>query len=60
MCTKSTTVVEVPSTNLDELMFVHLAFLMQEPQLQEDCRVSRQRVFVLVLLSMFSVLPGST
>ena len=51
---------EAPNTSLDELMFDHLAFVMQEPQLQEDCRVSRQRVYVLVLLSMFRAPPGST
>jgi hypothetical protein len=47
-------VVEAPSTNLDELMFVHLAFVMQELQQQEEhLVVSRQTVFVFVLLSVF-------
>ena len=53
VCPKST-VVEAPSTNLDKLMFVHLAFVMQKLQQREErLVVSRQTVFVFVLLSVF-------
>ena len=38
-----------PSTNLDELMFVHLAFFMQELQQREERLVSRQMCLSLSL-----------
>jgi hypothetical protein len=47
------TVVEAPSTNLDEPLFDCLAFVMQEPKRQEELQVSRQCVFVFVLLLTF-------
>ena len=51
---------EAPNTSLDELMFDYLSFVMQDLKRQEERQVSRQRVFVHVLLSTFCVLPGST
>ena len=50
---RSTTVVEEPYISFDALTFECFSFVLQQPQRQEKSRVSRQPVFVLVLLSDF-------